>query len=263
MKFSIFVVTLNSGEALLKTVNSILAQKNVDFEIVVKDGCSTDESISALPEDKHIQIILNNDRGIYDAMNQAIDYAEGDYGLFMNCGDTFYSDCTLFEIEQCISKLSEDKIIFYGDCYTANRDYILEYPEVFDDYVCFTKTLCHQATVYPVDLLKQRKFSDEYKIAADFEYYVHAYKHGYKLKKIPVVVANYEGNGASETKKNRNLGILESEKALKENFSTEEYKAIDRKRKMRGFGVKRFLVSQEWFYPCYRFLAKIFYKLKK
>ena len=262
MKLSVLVVSLNAGEALLKTVNSILEQQNAEFEIIVKDGGSKDGSIEQLPKDERIRVIVNKDSGIYDAMNQAAQYADGEYALYLNCGDLFYSEAVLAEITQAIAAdraCTDTPAIYYGDCYTVNRDYILRYPDVFDDYVCHTKVLCHQATVYPTQLLKQRQFAAGYKMAADYEYYVYAYKNGYRLVHIPVIAARYEGNGASETTANRRLALEERRRAMKTHFDPKSYRKVWWKAQLRGVGIKHMLVRIGWLYPLYRKVATLFY----
>lgn len=260
MKISVLVVSLNAGDGLLKTVRSILEQKDADFEIVVKDGGSTDGSLQQLPEDSRIRVIVEKDKGIYDAMNQAMPYAQGQYALFLNCGDLFYSDTVLKDITAALEKMPGEDRIYYGDCYTVNRDYILRYPDVFDDYFCFTKVLCHQATVYPTSLLQKRGFDTTYKMAADYEYYVRAYKNGCKLTHIPVVIARYEGGGASETTKNRRLALDERYKALKTYYSAGEYRKMWWRLQLRGVGIKQALVRIGWLYPLYKYMAKLLHR---
>lgn len=267
MKFSIFVVSLNAGEELLDTISSVLEQRDVDLEVIVKDGGSTDGSLSALPADDRIQLHVQKDTGIYDAMNQAIEYAGGDYGLFMNCGDKFYGADVLRDVASYIEGFQEADCvvptIYYGDCYTGNRGYVLRYPEVFDDYICFTKTLCHQATIYPVTLLKHRRFASGYRIAADFEYYINAYRNGYTLRHIPIVIAYYQGNGTSESSSNRKIALAESSRALKSHYTSTEYRRIYMKVLLRGGGIKRFLVSLGWLYPLYSRLATLYHRKKE
>ena len=52
IKFSIITVCLIAGNDLLETVESTLKQAYSEFEIIVKDGFSKDESICKLPQDK-------------------------------------------------------------------------------------------------------------------------------------------------------------------------------------------------------------------
>lgn len=83
IKFSIITVCLNAGSDLLETVESTLKQSYSEFEIIVKDGFSKDESICKLPQDKRIHLVQKKDTGIYDAMNQGIEVAQGDYMIFI------------------------------------------------------------------------------------------------------------------------------------------------------------------------------------
>lgn len=263
MKISVLIVTLNSGNALIDTVRSTLAQTYSDLEIIVKDGGSSDGSLEKIPYDKRIRVLNCADSGIYDAMNQAVRVATGQYLIFMNCGDMFIDDHVLEKVAKVIAGIPEEKrVIFYGDCYTANRDSILRYPDIFDDYVCFTKVLCHQATIYPAQMLLERGFSLNYKIAADYEYYVHAYVHGVKLIHIPIVIAYYQGDGASESHQNRKLALQERKMILKDNFKYKRYKKTWIRMQMKGVGVKHFLVQQEWFYPIYKRIANAYYNFK-
>ena len=85
MKFSIIVVCLNPGEKLNKTLDSILQQTCQDYEIVVKDGGSRDGSIEGMRKEARICLYVEKDKGIYDAMNQAVAAAKGDFILFLNC----------------------------------------------------------------------------------------------------------------------------------------------------------------------------------
>lgn len=263
MKISILVVSFNPGEAIVSTVNSILTQKNADYEIIVKDGGSTDGSLERLPQSDKIRMIVSKDRGIYDAMNQAAQYATGDYALYLNCGDTFPRNTVLEEVSAAIYAAGKtEDTIYYGDCYVANRNYTLHYPPVFDDYICLTMVLCHQATVYPTTLLKKRAFDVSYKIAADYELYVYAYKHQHQLVHLPVVIAYYEGDGASETTKNRRLALAERKRAMKAHFTKTDYRKVWWKAQFHAVGLKHLLVRSEFLYPLYKKLAKLYYKLK-
>ena len=85
--FSIIVVCLNPGEKLLQTLQSIQKQEFRDYEIVLKDGGSTDGSLQKLyPEQLGLHVVTKPDRGIYDAMNQAVEEAKGRFVFFLNCG---------------------------------------------------------------------------------------------------------------------------------------------------------------------------------
>lgn len=263
MKFSIIVVTLNAGDELEKTVRSALAQKDADFEVIIKDGGSTDDSLKKIQGDHRIFVYDRKDSGIYDAMNRAIQYVTGDYCIFMNTGDTFYDENVLYNVSCHLkNRMTERHIIYYGDCYTQNRNSVLKYPEVFNDYTCFTMVLCHQATIYSTEQLRQRSFNLQYKIAADYEYYVYAYTHGTLMVHLPITIVCYKGDGASESKKNRIRALQEGKEIRISNFTKERYNRAWLKMQFHGVGIKHWLVRQEWFYPIYKKIAYAYYKMK-
>lgn len=108
--FSIVVVSLNPGERLKNTLDSIIKQTFTDYEVVLKDGGSKDGSLQGLIdtgyfEDKsQVKIIVKQDASIYDGMNQAVKEAKGRYIQFLNCGDYFYSDTVLEDVAKYIKK---------------------------------------------------------------------------------------------------------------------------------------------------------------
>ena len=61
--FSIIVVCLNAGQELLRTVDSILGQTYPHFEIIVKDGMSSDGFVEKLPGDERIRVVRQKDKG--------------------------------------------------------------------------------------------------------------------------------------------------------------------------------------------------------
>ena len=104
-KYSVIVVCLNAGQRLCDTVKSILGQTYRNFEVVIKDGGSTDGSVEALAsayQDSRLHVHRQKDNGIYDAMNQAVKLAAGTYFLFLNAGDSFYDEHVLERITRCV-----------------------------------------------------------------------------------------------------------------------------------------------------------------
>lgn len=259
--FSVVIVSLNPGHELLETVNSVLCQTYKKYEIIIKDGHSADGSLSLLPKNEKIKVVICKDLGIYDAMNQAIYYATGDYIIYLNCGDKFFKNSVLMDVSEII-ETSKD-CIYYGDCYTENRNYILHYPDKYSDYDCFTKTLCHQATFYPRKLLIAKKYDTQYKIAADYNFYISAYKKDrVPLRHLPIIVAAYQGGGVSETHKNRNASVLESIKILKENFSKGEYLLNYFRMFFTGRLLKRRVATSKYLYKYYCKIASLGYSIK-
>ena len=155
MKFTIITVTYNAGDKLAETVTDCLKQTYTDYEILVKDGMSTDGSVEKLPADTRIRVERCKDSSIYDAMNQAVKMAQGDYVIFMNCGDFFHTEDVLLQVAKAIDK-EPGRGIYYGDAYFCKAEQIMHMPPEITDYVCFSHIPCHQACVYAARLCKEK-----------------------------------------------------------------------------------------------------------
>ena len=250
MTFSIIVVCLNAGEKLRETVGSILSQTEQDYEIIIKDGGSTDEITQAclnnykqvnhpdLEQDTdltdRIRVYCNRDTGIYDAMNQAVQYVRGDYVLFLNCGDSFCDNKVLARVREQISRVGvhtsqkgmqsdwqmaetagalSGRYIFYGNIHERQTNTFVQSNPVIDDFACYRNVPCHQACFYATELLREKPFDTAYAVRADYEHFLWCYYKGCaKMEYIPITVAFYEGGGFSETKENERKSKQEHRK---------------------------------------------------
>lgn len=233
------MVCLNAGERLKETIDSILNQKYSNYEVIIKDGGSTDGSIQALPKDERIHLYEQKDNGIYDAMNQAVGYATGDYFIFLNAGDSFYSDTvlnkitdeTLSDTEESTgveSKDNEFPDIVYGNLYHKALDTVIYASPEINDFACFRNVPCHQTCFYSRKLFEQRGYKPEYNVRADYEHFLWCYyEYKAKFRYTPVIIASYEGGGYSETPENR------KKSAKQHREITEHYMGKNKARKYR------------------------------
>ena len=217
MRFSIITVCLNPGESLKYTLDSIINQTYKDFEVIIKDGGSTDGSLNALPDDSRFKVVSKSDKGIYDAMNEAVKEASGDYFIFMNCGDRFYDDDVLLKTDDLIGqKNAKPPCILYGDSAWKKADTVVKAASVITPKVCYLNIPCHQATFYSKDLFDERAYDLKYRIRADYEHFLYCFfeRHaGFIYLDMPV--CEYEGGGFSETAKNRREAHLEHKDIVK------------------------------------------------
>lgn len=196
IKFSIITVCLNAGDDLIETVESVLNQTFSNYEIVIKDGFSTDGSVEKLPDDPHIRFVQCKDKSVYDAMNQAIAYASGDYCIFINAGDTLYDHTTLRQISDFIKDNPGD--FYYGKSHTVSSGVMNYGPAEVTKYYCYRTTMCHQAMVIKTSYLKERGYDTSYIISADREWMVYAFVQAkMRFVRMPMVVSNYKGGGIS------------------------------------------------------------------
>ncbi len=228
--FSIIVVCYNAGEELHKTVQSILEQTFTDYEIIVKDGGSVDDSLSRLPESERLRVFSAKDKGIYDAMNQAVSYVEGSYVLFLNCGDYFYDREVLAQMHRAMVQsdnasergknlqkspdgTEKQLAIYYGNTFERKTGNVVNSNPNLDAFGCYRNVPCHQCCFYPAQWLKPQAiavygrkwaFNTEYKVRADYEHFLWCFfERKAETVYVPVTVCSYEGGGFSETVENK------------------------------------------------------------
>lgn len=90
IKFSIITVCLNSSKTIKRCLESVSNQTYKNFEHIIIDGKSQDDTLAILSEFQLDKIISEEDDGIYYAMNKGINIAKGEYILFLNSDDVFH-----------------------------------------------------------------------------------------------------------------------------------------------------------------------------
>ena len=118
MKISIVTATFNSGSTVRNTLESVLHQTYQEWELIIKDGCSKDNTLDICQElaefsGGRIKIISSPDKGIYDAMNQGIEATTGDVIGLLNSDDFYTSDDVLSTIAETLERTGCDAV--YGD----------------------------------------------------------------------------------------------------------------------------------------------------
>ncbi len=217
---TIITVSYQAGNKLHKTIHSILKQTYRDYEIIIKDGKSTDGSVEMLLQDSavakelasgRIRLFVKEDQGVYDGMNQAIREAKGDYLLFLNCGDTLCgSDVLEKAMAQMTAVGNTQNTIFYGDTFCEQSGSVDTAPPAIDEFQCFRNLPCHQATIYTKDLFTEKQYDTSLKIRADYDHFLWCYfiKHT-RMVYLQMTIANYEGGGISENTGNEALDKTE------------------------------------------------------
>lgn len=207
--YSIIIVCLNAGQRLADTVASVRAQTYENYEIIIKDGGSTDGSPERVEQDNRTHVIIKKDNGIYDAMNQAVAEASGTYLLFLNTGDSLYDDSVLEKIANAVSLWKTDgeaPDIVYGNLYHKALDTVINASPQINDFTCYRNVPCHQSCFYHRSLFAERGYNPRYNVRADYEHFLWCfYEKKADIRYVPVVVAAYEGGGYSETKENMKL----------------------------------------------------------
>ncbi len=103
MKVSIVTACYNSADTIKDTIESLLVQTYQDFEHIVVDGQSTDETLKIVARYQEryagrLVVISEKDTGLYDAMNKGIKLASGNVIGLLNSDDMYYDNSVLAQI---------------------------------------------------------------------------------------------------------------------------------------------------------------------
>lgn len=94
MKFSIITVCYNADSYIAETIESVLSQDYGDFEYLIIDGASSDDTVEVVrkfQDDPRLTWLSAPDQGIADAMNKGATLATGEVIAHLNADD-YYTD---------------------------------------------------------------------------------------------------------------------------------------------------------------------------
>jgi hypothetical protein len=94
--------------------------------------------------------------------------------------------------------------IIYGNQYHRALDTVIFASPEINDFTCYRNVPCHQTCFYSRDMFSDRAYMPRYTVRADYEHFLYCYyEKKTSVKYAPVIVAEYEGEGFSETKENK------------------------------------------------------------
>lgn len=203
-KVTIITVCYQSEATIARTIRSVLEQDYDRIEYIVKDGGSGDrtneivESYGDKFRKKGIAFfhIVEKDRGIYHAMNEATAKCTGDWVLYLNSDDCFYSK----DVISSNLKWLQDKetAVVYGDSVSVWKG---KQKRLEHDHSQLTNgmSLCHQACFIRGDLIRAQLYQEKYRIGADYDFFLKLYLQGQKFQKSPHIFCLYSKEGLSST----------------------------------------------------------------
>ena len=210
--FSIITVVRNDPVGVVRTLQSVFRQNFADYEVIVQDGASTDETSELLRRMAPWidSLVIEPDGGIYDAMNRALMRATGDWLLFLNAADFFVNDRVLETVAARIDPEACD--IFSGQAIRDEDGQVHSY-RPSDQF--WAGSICdHQATFIRRELMQELRYRTEYPISGDLDFFTRARKCGARFCHEPLPIARKPfSSGASSgfvDRLNDRLSMLEA-----------------------------------------------------
>ncbi len=197
---SIITVVRNDPVNLARTLESVKSQTFHDYELVIVDGGSSEETLEVIRK-YEAQITTwssEKDNGIYDAMNKGIKAAQGVYLEFLNAGDIYVEPRSL---EFVFTKDNQKYDALYGEINLFDKDgkFLGQVPALdftLENLKRFgTGTVNHQA--FFVKKSKTPFFSERYSLKAELNWYIDILgrNKGLTFRRLPLAVINYNQGG--------------------------------------------------------------------
>jgi len=189
---SIIVVTYNAAATLQGTLESVWAQDGDWWELLVIDGASTDGTAEIVKRQAGCLAYWQSqpDRGIYDAMNQGVDRARGQWLYFLGADDQLEPGV----LAQVQPFLREPAVLCYGDVRFSNGAVM---QSAMNSRMVFQNMVHHQAAFYHRSLFADFRYDTSLRILSDYELNLRIYLQGLPTRRMDLTIAHCYAGGAS------------------------------------------------------------------
>lgn len=202
---SVITIAKNHAAGLATTLQSLLEQSFNDWEMVIVIGESSDATLAVAKDlqriESRILLIEQSGSGIYEAMNEGLAAASGEFTWFMNAGDRFASTSTLAHAVGHISQNKAGVVIGGYRIESSSQNKTYSYPPRNITGLSFAfnrRGGCHQAMIFRTNILKDLGgFITSYSLAADFDLVLKVIQKS-KASRVSEIYASIEPGGRAD-----------------------------------------------------------------
>lgn len=219
---SIITITFNAEKSISATLESVSRQTFRNYEHVIIDGASTDNTLSEARKYPDIRILSERDKGLYDAMNKGMAMSRGKYIIFLNAGDAFHSDKTLSHYAERASRgddiIYADTVIVDSDRHIIRPRHLTAPPVLTFDSFAQGMLVCHQAFMVRKELAPQ--YDLQYKFSADYDWTVKCIRNSNpdRCTNLEMIAIDYLSDGITD--KNKVKSLLERYRIMVAHYGT-------------------------------------------
>jgi glycosyltransferase involved in cell wall biosynthesis len=197
--FSLITVSFNAAGCIRKAIDSVRAQTFRDFEYLVIDGGSTDETMKLVNASRDVvtHAVSEKDRGISDAFNKGVLLARGTLVGFVNADDWYEPDA--------LQRVASEHARSEADVYCGLQRYWDETGRSGATFDVNPSLLRQFMSVNHIASFARRSlfvehggFKLSYRSAMDYELYLRFFVRGARFRRTDAVLANMSLGGVSD-----------------------------------------------------------------
>ena len=201
LRISVITPSYNQGRFIEQTILSVLNQNYPNFEHIVIDGGSTDNTIEILKRYSHLKWISEPDKGQANAINKGFELATGQILAYL-CSDDLYAD-GVFDFVNSYFKEHPNVDMIYGGCYFIDEDNrVLRRKKAvpFSRQKLLKANFIWQPTVFFRAEVYKRigPFNEDLNFAFDYEWWIRA-SSCCNIQAVPQHLAYYRWHTSSKT----------------------------------------------------------------
>jgi len=205
MKVSLITVSYNSAETITDTIESIHSQDFDDIEYIIVDGASKDNTVEIIKSygAKIDKWISEPDKGIYDAMNKAINMATGEVVGILNSDDFYSATSVISQVADAFGDSTIDAV--FGDLVFVDPKNLKKVVRKYSSAKWYPEKFAKGfMPAHPTFFVRRKYyeqiglFKTDYKIAADYELLIRfLYVRKLKYKYLPLNMVTMRKGGVS------------------------------------------------------------------
>jgi len=225
---TVLMTVYNGGGFLKKSVESVLAQTFDNFEFLIVDDCSTDNTASVIESYNDSRIVLYKNaanQGQTRSLNTGLREARGEYIARMDADDMAFPDWleklyrfaknnSEYSVVSCQSIIidEDDKIKFVTEAPDSYQEVILK--NIMESSINHVGSLMRRE-----DIVKEGGYDDNYRIVADYDLWTRLLIKKYKLVNINEILTATRIHGVSATSRGKNTRDLEIVDVMQKNLA--------------------------------------------
>lgn len=197
---SIILPVFNSANTIQATLDSILVQDYGKREIIVVDGLSTDGSIEILRryESELSSVIIERDKGVFDAVNKGIIQSRGEWIYIIGADDYLASSDVLSKL---VAGLDATAQLIIGNVdYIGTKHALVPRRHVssWSGMIRMRNTLHQQGALYHRSLFDSFRFNTAYAVLADYDFHLYLYAKDIRVQRVEITIACCAAQGLSK-----------------------------------------------------------------
>lgn len=196
---SVILSVFNADIYLAESIESILSQSFVDFEFIIINDGSTDNSLAIIEEyqqkDQRIILINRKNKGLIHSLNEGIERSTGKYILRMDADDISHPDRISIQVEFMDKHPS---VVICGSWveHFDGESRIIKYPisdNEIKEYFIFQSPFAHPAVIMKSETFHRKngvRYNEKYQHAEDYKLWFDLMPYG-KFANIPQCLLRY------------------------------------------------------------------------